>query len=272
MKQPELGRKILELRKQKGFTQEELVEQCNINVRTIQRIEAGEVTPRSFTLKTILNVLGEDLENLKEVNSLDSENFNFNEIGHSSFYIKLAWISGIIYFLSGFVEFAVDYARFYEDELIISKGAYISMKFIVLIAYIYFIWGFVLSGKIFNNYLLKIGAFFLIGTGILFYGYDMVSLYTEPFFMEYVLVTQSIFCGIGSFIFGFALLRLVKPMGNISQIAGGFEIASGVFFILVFIAWLGLIFLIPAVILQIILLYKIGEVVKNERDSRLHGN
>ena len=149
MKQPELGRKILELRKQKGLTQEELVDQCNINVRTIQRIEAGEVTPRSFTLKTILNVLGEDLENLKDVNSLDSESFNINEIGHSSFYIKLAWISGIIYFLSGFVEFAVDYTRFYEDELILSNAAYISMKFIVMLAYIYFLWGFVVSGKIF---------------------------------------------------------------------------------------------------------------------------
>jgi transcriptional regulator with XRE-family HTH domain len=32
MKQRELGRKILELRKAKGFTQEELVIKCNINV------------------------------------------------------------------------------------------------------------------------------------------------------------------------------------------------------------------------------------------------
>ncbi|MCS5489833.1 helix-turn-helix domain-containing protein [Algoriphagus limi] len=47
MKQPELGKKISELRKAKGMTQEELVEKCNLNVRTIQRIEAGEVTPRS---------------------------------------------------------------------------------------------------------------------------------------------------------------------------------------------------------------------------------
>ena len=107
MKQPELGRKILELRKQKGLTQEELVEQCNINVRTIQRIEAGEVTPRSFTLKTILNVLGEDLENLQELETSPFENFNLKEVGFSIFYIKLAWICGIIYFLSGFVEFAV---------------------------------------------------------------------------------------------------------------------------------------------------------------------
>ena len=262
MKQPELGRKILELRKQKGFTQEELVDQCNINVRTIQRIEAGEVTPRSFTLKTILNALGEDLENLQEAEIPHSETFNLKEDAFASFYLKLAWICGLIYFLSGFVEFAVDYARFYEDELIISKSAYISMKFIVMLTYIYFLWGFVLSGKIFNNYLLKIGAFFLIGTTILFYGYDMVSLYIEPFYMEYVLVTQSIFCGIGSFIFGFAILRLAKPMGIIAKVAGGLEIACGVFFILVFMAWLGMIFLIPAVFLQIILLYKIEEFVK----------
>ena len=54
MKQPELGKKISDLRKEKGLTQEELVDLCNINVRTIQRIESGEVTPRSYTLKTIL--------------------------------------------------------------------------------------------------------------------------------------------------------------------------------------------------------------------------
>ncbi len=263
MKQPELGRKLLELRKQKGFTQEELVEQCNINVRTIQRIEAGEVMPRSFTLRTILNVLGEDLENLQASKASDFGNINFQEVKFSSFYLKMAWICGLIYFLSGFVEFAVDYVRFYENELIISNGAYISMKFIVMLAYIYFLWGFVLSGKIFNNYLMRIGAFFLIGTTILFYGYDMISLYFEPFYTEYVLVTQSIFCGIGSFIFGFAILRLAKPMGIIAKVAGGLEIACGVFFILVFMAWLGLIFLIPTIFLQIILLYKIEEILKN---------
>ncbi|MEX2592117.1 MAG: helix-turn-helix domain-containing protein [Anditalea sp.] len=60
MKQPHLGQKILELRKAKGFTQEELVEKCNLNVRTIQRIEAGEVTPRSYTIKTIFEALGFD--------------------------------------------------------------------------------------------------------------------------------------------------------------------------------------------------------------------
>ncbi len=57
MKQPELGKRIAELRKAKGLTQEELVEKCNLNVRTLQRIESGEVTPRSYTIKTIFTAL-----------------------------------------------------------------------------------------------------------------------------------------------------------------------------------------------------------------------
>lgn len=57
MKQPELGKKIAELRKAKSLTQEELVAKCKLNVRTLQRIESGMVTPRSYTLKTIFAAL-----------------------------------------------------------------------------------------------------------------------------------------------------------------------------------------------------------------------
>ena len=57
MKQPELGIKIVELRKQKGLTQEDLAAECNLNVRSIQRIEKGEVIPREFTLNILSNVL-----------------------------------------------------------------------------------------------------------------------------------------------------------------------------------------------------------------------
>ena len=57
MNQPELGKKIAELRKSKGLTQEELVEKCNLNIRTLQRIESGKVTPRIYTLKMIFTTL-----------------------------------------------------------------------------------------------------------------------------------------------------------------------------------------------------------------------
>lgn len=58
MKQPELGNKILELRQNLGLTQTELAEKCNLSLRTIQRIEAREVTPRSYTIKVIFESLG----------------------------------------------------------------------------------------------------------------------------------------------------------------------------------------------------------------------
>ena len=57
MKQPDLGKKILELRLAKGLTQGELAEKCNLSLRTIQRIESAEVSPRSYTVKMIFSNL-----------------------------------------------------------------------------------------------------------------------------------------------------------------------------------------------------------------------
>ena len=57
MNQPDLGLKIAELRQQKGLTQEKLAEYCEVSTRTIQRIENGEVEPRSFTRNNLDNIL-----------------------------------------------------------------------------------------------------------------------------------------------------------------------------------------------------------------------
>src|SRR5512141_2712744 len=58
MNQPDLGLKVSELRQQKGLTQEQLAERCEVSARTIQRIESGEVDPRAYTL----HCLGEALD------------------------------------------------------------------------------------------------------------------------------------------------------------------------------------------------------------------
>ena len=57
MNQPDLGLKITELRQQMGLTQEKLAEYCDVSTRTIQRIESGEVEPRSFTRNSLSNIL-----------------------------------------------------------------------------------------------------------------------------------------------------------------------------------------------------------------------
>jgi len=70
MNQPDLGRKVAELRQQKGLTQEQLAERCEVNPRTIQRIESGEVDPRTYTLQCLSKELEFDFH--KDSNQNDA--------------------------------------------------------------------------------------------------------------------------------------------------------------------------------------------------------
>jgi uncharacterized Tic20 family protein len=85
MNQPDLGLKIIELRQQKGFTQEKLAEYCEVSTRTIQRIESGEVEPRSFTRNSLSNILEIDL---------GKENTN-----NQSFWLALLHMSSLVCFV-----------------------------------------------------------------------------------------------------------------------------------------------------------------------------
>lgn len=83
IQQPELGKKITELRKAKGWTQEELVHKCNLNVRTLQRIESGEVFPRAYTVRLIFEALDCSIEDLQPDKNLLTnwfQNFYLNFI------------------------------------------------------------------------------------------------------------------------------------------------------------------------------------------------
>jgi phage shock protein C len=57
MKTSDIGKKVAELRKQQGLSQDGLAYLCKMNVRSIQRIEAGDVQPRPYTLKALSDVL-----------------------------------------------------------------------------------------------------------------------------------------------------------------------------------------------------------------------
>jgi uncharacterized Tic20 family protein len=64
MDKSSIAKKIAHFRKLKGITQEMLSEVTGLNVRTIQRIESGEVDPRLYTLKAIADALEVNLEEL----------------------------------------------------------------------------------------------------------------------------------------------------------------------------------------------------------------
>ena len=81
MKQPDFGKKLIEIRKVRGLTQDELAAKCKITIRTVQRIESGLVLPRAFTLKVLSDYLEFDfleLTNGKKV--IDSKLKWFNVI------------------------------------------------------------------------------------------------------------------------------------------------------------------------------------------------
>jgi transcriptional regulator with XRE-family HTH domain len=70
-----LGDKILEIRKRKGLTQEELSDLAKINLRTLQRIEKGETVPRGNTLKMLCSVLEINMEDILDYGKTEDNKY-----------------------------------------------------------------------------------------------------------------------------------------------------------------------------------------------------
>tara|TARA_B110000977_G_scaffold185403_1_gene250183 strand:- start:143 stop:985 length:843 start_codon:yes stop_codon:yes gene_type:complete len=278
MKQPLLGKKITELRKQKGLTQEELVERCNVTVRTIQRIESGETTPRIYTIKTILNALGLDYEKVfeREYNEGKFDKIlrffpsNLNEV------LNVSFIAGIVYFVLGFVEMGYYATSFFDldsqtnwSNLPIKNygsdsgnGIYIFIKIISIISFSLLMRGFVLVGSYYKNYLVELMAFVMIIMHIIFEISDIVSINFENSLVEFIMISKAVTFGVIMIFFGVGLYRLKSHLGNLPKLAGVLEILTGVCFATVFLSVFGLIFLIPLELLELLLLYKVASKVR----------
>ena len=267
MKQPELGKTIIELRKQKGLTQEELVEKCNITVRTIQRIEAGETTPRSYTIKTILNAMGFEYESVfgkKYISGKFDKVLRIHPSNLNNVLIS-ALIAGIIYFIMGFAE-TTFYALSLSDlsfgnwpDLSTNGDAppfsYSLTKIISIVSFSFFMRGFVLIGSYYKNYLIEIMAFLMIVINIVFGISEMISINTDEGFVSFILVSRALTIGVIMIPFGVGILRL-KSLGMLSSVTGVVEIVTGICFATLFLSVIGLIILLPLELLELLLLYK----------------
>ena len=278
MKQPLLGKKITELRKQKGLTQEELVKRCNVTVRTIQRIESGETTPRIYTIKTILNALGLDYEKVfeREYNEGKFDKIlrffpsNLKEV------LNVSFIAGIVYFVLGFVEMGYYATSFFDldsqtnwSNLPIKNygsysdnGIYIFIKIISIISFSLLMRGFVLVGSYYKNYLVELMAFVMIIMHIIFEISEIVSINFENNLVEFIMISKAVTFGVIMIFFGVGLLRLKSHLGNLPKITGVLEIITGVCFATVFLSVFGLIFLTPLELLELLLLYKVASKIR----------
>lgn len=264
MKQPELGVRLTELRKSKNLTQEELVDACHVSVRTIQRIESGEVTPRTSTVKIILAALGEDLKSFHTGNGSGDSQLLRMENG-----LQIAWIAGVIYFFSNFLIAGLDYMRWEMGDDDIPILFYISSELVYLVTYVLFIGGIIQLATYFENPILKVASYLLIILTGLIVVFDIATLIfpIEDEMYLAILPAQSIGVGAIGLVFGIGLIKLQDGMGRMALLAGVFELMIGFFFITVILFLLGFIFLIPATIIEIVVLYRGYEYVKGEREK-----
>lgn len=79
MNQTEFGQLIKSKREAKKLTQEDLATQCQVNIRTIQRIEMGEVIPRFYTLKQLSATLEYDFNFIEPVNQNDNKSAYYSK-------------------------------------------------------------------------------------------------------------------------------------------------------------------------------------------------
>ena len=271
MKQPQLGQKILELRQLKGLTQEELVEQCNISVRTIQRIEAGDTMPRVYTIKTILAVLDRDLDDLQqdtifETKVKEAMLLEIDESKDVSFIMKnlqVGWIAGILSMIAFIFQFIEDSYFIAEGDYYFGGLFYIILGIISIVLFALHMRAFVLIGELFKSYLLKVTAILFIAGNTLLILYAIIDLYFAYLPQGAYAIIFCVFYGLMYGFFGYALLKL-RRLGRLPKAAGIKQILIGGMFLTILFS----IVAAPASILvqglNVAIILKAYEVVKEQ--------
>lgn len=262
MQQPALGQRLTALRKAKNLTQEELVEKSNVSVRTIQRIEAGDVLPRMYTVKVLLAALGETYESFTNQTSQQMENTPQQHASHTNRHTLLvAALAGAVFLVAETILGAMDIAWFtngYGKNWGFNENAfYIGLTVLMIGSYALFARGFIALGNLFENKLLKTIAYMLVvataAVGVL----DVVSLSAadkDTYLLPYAVA--SVLFGALSITFGIALIRLQDGMGELSRVAGILEIIVGGLLITVVLFFISYVIMIPAVVIEILILYR----------------
>ena len=249
------------------MTQEELCQGCNINIRSLQRIENGEVNPRAYTLKLISEQLNYDF--WTEVAAAQEEQkkswWDLNFVSAPSDrtmaqHAKWGWIGGIIYFLLTIPDVLMGVWRYTDSLDGTASIIYVLVSVGIILSSILFFRAFSSLGRKLNQSILTISSNLIMLLIIVLYGYDLVTLNFDSWstevmgFMGFMHLMSLGFAGI---FFGIGLARTESTVGNAAKIAAILEIAAGVSFVVIITALVGLVLIFPAIIAEIILLHKV---------------
>jgi transcriptional regulator with XRE-family HTH domain len=256
MNQPELGNYIAHLRKEQGLTQEELVEKCNINVRTIQRIEAGDVTPRSYTVKNILEALGKSIDEVfqkvKKQPKTPAINYNTSLLGWGI-------IAGIFYLILGTFNSCLSLTASFNTG-VISTGAFMVSTLLEFILATLFLTALAHFGKSNKNALIKNASYGAIAFLIFFHIID--NLFYSDIMdgdggLGLVLGFSSLFLyGLMYFSLAVGFFIKRKELGELAKWSGITGMVGGLSFCLIILFPVGILATLAFEVMLIILLYR----------------
>lgn len=161
-------------------------------------------------------------------------------------------------------EGVADYARVEEGELIYGQWGHVGIKIVVLLLNILFLYGFLISGKLLKNYLMKIASALMIIALLVFYIYDIVTVFSGTLDVEVVFLAEAVVFGAVGVFFGISILKSGKLIRTLAFASGGLELLMSFCFLIIVLAPLALFLFFPTVILETVLLYKIATMVKEQ--------
>jgi len=241
MKQPQLGNKVLEIRNSKGLTQKELSESCNVDIRTIQRIESGEVIPRWSTLRILAAALDCDEKIFSSAEGRD--------ISKIQSFLILSIIMGIIYFINWLF-----YSNFIPGlSYSVTGSLYIFQSIIHIVAGVLFFYGYFLLAGFFRNRFLRITSIIIMITLPLFVISNLLFMNPMYHFTEHLSRILIMIMGLNGVFFGIGLLRMKSKSVFLYKLSGIIQILVSPMYIIPvsLIQLTGLYLSIPLIILLI---------------------
>jgi transcriptional regulator with XRE-family HTH domain len=247
------------------------VAQCNINVRTIQRIEAGEVNPRSYTVKIILEVLGEDLKEIQKEASTEKSNILWTDKDLKT--LKNSWFFGVFYAIITLVWFIFE---IYFEVNNLNQFWVLAFRVPLSIVFILTLWPFLKGYRLIAKkntdtlslnavYIYLVIAVIMTISNLFVKGSGLVNA------IEIIIgIFSMIIFGIGELIMGLGILKLKRELNSLSQIVDIAKIVNGGLLISVILSPVALFFVVPILVLEIFFLNNIFKTAqKSQIDDTL---
>ena len=173
--------------------------------------------------------------------------------------LKFCAFAGIVYLVSFLPELTIETLREFGQINGISSTLLRITYIVSTLSTIFFYAGFIVLGNKYKNNLLLVGALIIILTTIFYYIYEWYTVDISEVEKNIVGASALLLYGFSGIVFGVGLYRIKDVFGYLASAAAILEITIGIFFVTIVLFLLGLILTIPAIIFEILLLFKASE-------------